>query len=719
MEGQAAAMAPALEKIAADHPGEPDAYTVPGILHFIQHEWARFEMEKARWEAEKAELQARVAFLQGERKGQENLKKDLVRRIKMLEYALKQERTKYHKLKYGTEPVQVINNGPDISTLEQNSPSSWKEGRLLLRQYLQEVGYTDTILDVRTKRVRSMLGHSGPEHNGAAESNSLGQILNGGDSPLVKQIEEQIKRNAGNESRDGLRKSMLEKMPFLRNVDGGSDEDDDELDSIPSELSVTQRLSKKQRIGSEMTAVDSGMDCETVDALSEFHFLDTDEDEERAEDSRSSGNVKEPGSHNSNLQDVLPDFTDIDGLPSIPSGVIGQPKPKEAAPLAFPPHANKPFILGTDAVGDGEMSLGELAGLTVTNDNDMSDSKDAFRRTWNPKYTLRSHFDGIRALAFHPEEPVLVTASEDRTLKLWNLQKTVPAKKSTALDVEPIYTFRGHVDPVLAIAVSSKGDQCFSGGLDGTICCWNIPNLNTDPYDTYDDSILSRTLNGHTDTIWGLAFSTLKNRLISCSADGTVRLWDASVNPACVSTYNREKENGIPTSVAFLSEPAHAVTSFTSGDVVIYDLETLQPVITLESKTSDNAANQINRIVAHPKLPITITAHDDRCIRFFDNKTGKLTHSMVAHLDAVTSLAVDPNGVFLMSGNIQHDNRPLRPMSPCYPINLQPWYIVSGERKPELPPGKTQTDTGRTCKLLTVSVGFEPVQIVGAVMVLR
>lgn len=56
-----------------------------------------------------------------------------------------------------------------------------------------------------------------------------------------------------------------------------------------------------------------------------------------------------------------------------------------------------------------------------------------------------------------------------------------------------------------------------------------------------DDSNLSRTLNGHTDAIWGLAFTILKNRLISCSADGTVRLWDAAVNPACVGTYNREK----------------------------------------------------------------------------------------------------------------------------------------------------------------------------------
>lgn len=44
-------------------------------------------------------------------------------------------------------------------------------------------------------------------------------------------------------------------------------------------------------------------------------------------------------------------------------------------------------------------------------------------------FLYSSHFDGVRALAFHPVEPVLITASEDHTLKLWNLQKTVPAKK--------------------------------------------------------------------------------------------------------------------------------------------------------------------------------------------------------------------------------------------------------------------------------------------------
>lgn len=57
------------------------------------------------------------------------------------------------------------------------------------------------------------------------------------------------------------------------------------------------------------------------------------------------------------------------------------------------------------------------------------DLKTASRKTWNAKYTLRSHFDGVRALAFHPTESILITASEDHTMKLWNLQKTVAPKK--------------------------------------------------------------------------------------------------------------------------------------------------------------------------------------------------------------------------------------------------------------------------------------------------
>ncbi|XP_069882406.1 striatin-3 isoform X4 [Dipodomys merriami] len=601
----------------------PQQYTIPGILHYIQHEWARFEMERAHWEVERAELQARIAFLQGERKGQENLKKDLVRRIKMLEYALKQERAKYHKLKYGTELNQGDLKMPTFESEEtkdteappapQNSQLTWKQGRQLLRQYLQEVGYTDTILDVRSQRVRSLLGLSNSEPNGSVETKNLEQILNGGESP--KQKGQEIKRPSGD---------VLETFNFLENADDSDEEEEnDMIEGIPE--GKDKHRMNKHKIGNEGLAADLTDDPDTEEALKEFDFLVTAEDGEGAGEARSSGDGTE-----------------------------------WAEPITFPSGGGKSFIMGSDDVLLSVLGLGDLADLTVTNDADYSydlpANKDAFRKTWNPKYTLRSHFDGVRALAFHPIEPVLVTASEDHTLKLWNLQKTVPAKKSASLDVEPIYTFRAHIGPVLSLAISSNGEQCFSGGVDATIQWWNMPSPNVDPYDTYESNILAGTLVAHTNAVWGLAYSGIKNQLLSCSADGTIRLWNPQEKLPCICTYNGDKEHGVPTSVDFIGcDPAHMVTSFNTGSAVIYDLETSQSLVMLLSQVEAGlqSNNHINRVVSHPTLPVTITAHEDRHIKFFDNKTGKMIHSMVAHLDAVTSLAVDPNGIYLMSGS--HD----------------------------------------------------------------
>ncbi|XP_044869128.1 striatin-3 isoform X3 [Mauremys mutica] len=604
----------------------PQHYTIPGILHYIQHEWARFEMERAHWEVERAELQARIAFLQGERKGQENLKKDLVRRIKMLEYALKQERAKYHKLKYGTELNQGDLKMPtfeseetkdtEVPTVPQNSQLTWKQGRQLLRQYLQEVGYTDTILDVRSQRVRSLLGLSSSEPNGSVETKNLEQILNGGESPSSKQKGQEIKRNSGD---------VLETFNFLENADDSDEEEENDMIEDIAEGKEKHRINKKHKIGNEGLAADLTDDPDTEEALKEFDFLVTAEDGEGAGEARSSGDGTE-----------------------------------WAEPITFSSGGGKSFIMGSDDVLLSVLGLGDLADLTVTNDADYSydlpANKDAFRKTWNPKYTLRSHFDGVRTLAFHPVEPVLVTASEDHTLKLWNLQKTVPAKKSASLDVEPIYTFRAHIGPVLSLAISSNGEQCFSGGIDATIQWWNMPSPNVDPYDTYEPNVLAGTLIAHTDAVWGLAYSGIKNHLLSCSADGTIRLWNPPEKLPCICTYNGEKEHGIPTSVDFIGcDPAHMVTSFSTGSTVIYDLETSQSLVILSSQIDSGlqSNNHINRVVSHPTLPVTITAHEDRHIKFFDNKTGKMIHSMVAHLDAVTSLAVDPNGIYLMSGS--HD----------------------------------------------------------------
>ena len=42
-----------------DDTNQRPQYSMPGILHFLQTEWARFEMERSQWEVERAELQVK------------------------------------------------------------------------------------------------------------------------------------------------------------------------------------------------------------------------------------------------------------------------------------------------------------------------------------------------------------------------------------------------------------------------------------------------------------------------------------------------------------------------------------------------------------------------------------------------------------------------------------------------------------------------------------
>ncbi|KAL7409553.1 striatin-3-like protein [Mrakia frigida] len=53
-------------------------------------------------------------------------------------------------------------------------------------------------------------------------------------------------------------------------------------------------------------------------------------------------------------------------------------------------------------------------------------------------------------------------------------------------------------------------------------------------------------------------------------------------------------------------------------------------------------ATQINAIVTHPTLPLLVSAHEDKFIRFFDISSGEQTYVLPAHSDAVTSLAISP-----------------------------------------------------------------------------
>ncbi|XP_044588996.1 striatin isoform X4 [Cotesia glomerata] len=604
-------------------------YSMPGILHFIQHEWARFELDRSQWELDRAEFQARIAFLQGERKAQENLKNDLVRRIKMLEYALKQERAKYHVLKYGTD-IGIEGDGKpplyeesttgdgsegggadDEAFFSSVSNISWRQGRQLLREYLQEIGYTDTIIDVRSNRVRSLLGL-----NNNADTEEIHTPAINGNETATKRVRynTNYKRSVAAKKLHiceeqpssfteaiifDTEASVMANFEFLAHTDIDVEEED-----VENEDELYDQDVKKQKQNKESIMLVEDVDVEAEEVFNELNLLTETEDQL-------------------------------------------QPKPA----MTF--HSNYIAPTKSEERLAAMERLGDLAQLTVNNDAevtyDMSAApREIFRKTWNAKNILRSHFDCVRSLVFHPTDPVLITASDDHTLKLWNLQKTVPAKKSASLDVEPLYTFRSHTGPVLCLAMCNSGNRCYSGGLDSMIHCWSVPSGNIDPYDSYEPGVLSQTLTGHTDAVWGLSMFHPRSQLLSVSADGTVKLWNPQSKVPLLNTYTSEQD-GIPTSVDFVRDEPHKIVVAYEAACLIFDAETGAVVSRLEG----NGTKGINRVVAHPLQSLIVAAHEDRHIRFYDHRSASLAHAMVAHLDAVTSLAVDPHGLYLLSGS--HD----------------------------------------------------------------
>jgi striatin 1/3/4 len=67
-----------------------------------------------------------------------------------------------------------------------------------------------------------------------------------------------------------------------------------------------------------------------------------------------------------------------------------------------------------------------------------------------PMMSLKSHFDAIRDIKFCANNELMVTVSEDCMMKLWD----VKAFRSSEEDIEPLYTYRGHTEPLIALTTN-------------------------------------------------------------------------------------------------------------------------------------------------------------------------------------------------------------------------------------------------------------------------
>lgn len=112
--------------------------------------------------------------------------------------------------------------------------------------------------------------------------------------------------------------------------------------------------------------------------------------------------------------------------------------------------------------------------------------------------------------------------------------------------------------------------------------------------------------------------------LLSCSADDSVKLWSIE-DAQCKHSYSNEA-NGTPNDVAFHKEQNKVLITWTHQILTIVDIEAGLSTFTrlffyqnsgTEIMKFENCVD-VNSLSMHPSLPIAVTAHDDRNIRFWD-----------------------------------------------------------------------------------------------------
>jgi hypothetical protein len=121
--------------------------------------------------------------------------------------------------------------------------------------------------------------------------------------------------------------------------------------------------------------------------------------------------------------------------------------------------------------------------------------------------SIENHADWVFGVAFSPDGKRLFTCSRDKTAKVWDLA----AKES-------VLTFPDHQQPVYGVAVKADGKQGFSAGEDNQLRAWNAAG------DQGGKQI--RVLGNHGKAILKLAMHPKLPLLATCSADGSVKLWN-------------------------------------------------------------------------------------------------------------------------------------------------------------------------------------------------
>jgi WD40 repeat protein len=232
------------------------------------------------------------------------------------------------------------------------------------------------------------------------------------------------------------------------------------------------------------------------------------------------------------------------------------------------------------------------------------------------------HTGAVMACAVTPDGRHVVSASNDRTLKVWELGSG-----------HAVATLEPHTYPVTACAVTPDGRHVVSASTDRTLKVWELAS-----------GCPVATLQGHTASVTACAVTPDGRHVVSGSNDRTLKVWE-QVSGRPVATL--QGHTASVTACAVTLDGRHVVSASKDRTLKVWELASGRPVVTLQGHTDHVTACAVTPDGRH-----VISASEDRTLKVWELASGRLVATLQGHTHWVQACAVTPDGQHVVSASV-------------------------------------------------------------------